>query len=145
MAEESDRTQRKIYVLPTELVERISEYQRDKGLPSEVEAVRRLLDEALMHRDTSESITRRFLSRLAVIKFLSDVVKEVLVGHPLIRSLEFPDHDSVDFKMSDGTRIHIHANGSAEMHEYVDMDEIKSTWDKYTQTFGNPERTEIPF
>ena len=42
---------RKVYMLPEDLVERIAAYQHKTSISSEVEAVRRLLDDGLKHRD----------------------------------------------------------------------------------------------
>ena len=41
-------TERRVYVLPAELVERIRSFQRDERLPSETEAARQLLELALL-------------------------------------------------------------------------------------------------
>jgi len=98
MAKSTEATQRRVYVLPTELVNRIVEFQNEKKLPSEVEAARRLLDEALKHRDTDATIIRRFLSRLENIRIPSEVAKDVLVGHPLVTNIQF-SRDSVTFDL----------------------------------------------
>lgn len=87
MADDKEKTQRRVYVLPTELVERIVAYQNDMGLPSEVEAARRLLDEALKYRDDWITIARRFQAKLKETRFLTDIAKEVLMGHPLVSDI----------------------------------------------------------
>lgn len=89
MTNDKTETQRRVYVLPTELVDRIVEFQKDKGYPSEVEAVRKLLDEALLHRDTDKTIIDRFKSRLRQLRMPSEVAKDVLVGHPLVKEISF--------------------------------------------------------
>lgn len=98
MANPKESAQRRVYVLPTELVDRIVAFQNEKGLPSEVEAARRLLDEALKTRDTDETIIKRFLSRLKDIRIPSEVAKDVLVGHPLVTNIQFA-RDSVIFDL----------------------------------------------
>ncbi|NRB16876.1 MAG: hypothetical protein HRU33_04690 [Rhodobacteraceae bacterium] len=82
--DETPTTKRRVYDLPTELVERIVEFQKDKGLPSEVEAARRLLDQALKSRDSRETLVGRFLSKLVPGSEPSDSAATVLVGHPLV-------------------------------------------------------------
>lgn len=95
---ETVSTKRRVYDLPNELVERILEFQKDRGLPSEVEAARRLLDQALKSRDTRESLIGRFLSRLTPGTEPSEAAADVLVGHPLVKGLDFMDDDSVRFR-----------------------------------------------
>lgn len=113
MANEKEKTQRRVYVLPTELVERIVAFQEEKNFPSEVEAVRRLLDEALKHRDTEETIIRRFLSRLEGLRIPSEIAKDVLVGHPLITDIQF-GRASVTFSIKGFGKFRIHDDGTAE-------------------------------
>lgn len=93
-------TQRRVYALPADLVERIVEFQKEKGYPSEVEAARRLLDDALKSRDTVDKIISRFMTRLGSLRITTEVAKDVLVGHPLIKSMSF-GQDSVSFLMKD--------------------------------------------
>jgi hypothetical protein len=45
-----EQTTRRVYILPTELVQRIHEFGYANGHPSEVAAVRALLDSALTAR-----------------------------------------------------------------------------------------------
>ncbi|WP_137392265.1 hypothetical protein [Rhodoligotrophos defluvii] len=99
MAPSKEQTQRRVYVLPTELVDRIVAFQAEKGFPSEVEAVRKLLDEALKSRDTDKTIIRRFLYRLEKLRLPTEVAKDVLVGHPLVTDLSF-GRDHIKFTIS---------------------------------------------
>jgi len=96
MAKSSDENLRRVYVLPSELVDRITAYQNAKGYGSEVEAVRRLLDDALRLRDTPEDIVVRFMENMRKIKDPSEVAKLVLVGHPAVSEIGFGD-DEVQF------------------------------------------------
>ncbi len=50
--------QRRVYVLPKEMVERIHAYGHDTGCLSEVEAVRRLLAEALNAKSAGNALRR---------------------------------------------------------------------------------------
>jgi hypothetical protein len=119
-------TQRRVYVLPDELVGRISAFQRDTGLPSETEAARRLLDEALKRRDTHESIIDRFLNRFKEIRILSDVAKEVLAGHPLVSTIRFED-DAIDFRLINGCKITIKNDGAVDI---FNAEQSKVLWEK---------------
>ena len=109
-------TQRRVYVLPDELVGRILAFQRDTGLPSETEAARRLLDEALKRRDTYKSIIERFLNRFKEIRILSDVAKEVLAGHPLISTIRFED-DAIHFRLINDCKITINTDGVVDVED----------------------------
>lgn len=92
--------QRRVYALPQEMVDRIVEFQKEKGLPSEVEAVRRLIDEALKSRDDLEKIINRFLGKLNTLRMATEVARDVLVGHPLVAELKFGKRD-VTFTLTD--------------------------------------------
>lgn len=126
MAEES-ATIRKIYVLPRELVERIASFQEDKKLPSEVEAVRRLLDEALKYRDTPDLIIERFKERLKSDGIPSSVARDVLVGHPLVKNIGQEELDAVTFTMKDDRMFRIWSNGHSEEKDHRHND----WWDEY--------------
>ena len=126
MAGGKEPTQRRVYVLPSELVDRIVEFQTEKGLPSEVEAVRRLLDEALKHRDTESTVIRRFLSRLDNIRITSEVARDVLVGHPLITEVSF-GRDNVTFSMKGYGKFRIYEDKTVKEDwngNWRDWDEI---------------------
>lgn len=110
MADDKEKTQRRVYVLPTELVERIVAYQQDMGLPSEVEAARRLLDEALMSRDDWRAITNRFLEKLKETRVMSDIAKDVLIGHPLVSQVRM-EPGLIKFDLTSGETVEITNNG----------------------------------
>lgn len=134
MAKDKQETQRRVYVLPSELVDRIIAFQEEKRYPSEVEAVRRLLDEALLHRDTEATIIKRFQSRLHNLRMPSEVAKEVLVGHPLITDISF-GRDSVTFTVKGFGKFMINENGIAkEYNSYA------KEWQDWSE-FGD----DIPF
>lgn len=113
MADDKDKGQRRVYVLPTELVERILAYQTDMGLQSEVEAARRLLDEALKRRDDWRLITRRFLERLKETRVLPDIAKDVLMGHPLIQQVSWSDAN-ITFQTTSGETVRIDRDGTVQ-------------------------------
>ncbi len=58
LAEIDGTARRKVYVLPNEMVERVRQYTKDKGIPSETEAVRRLLAKALDARGIASSTAK---------------------------------------------------------------------------------------
>lgn len=110
MVEKRDGSQRRVYSLPTELVDRIVEFQNEKGYPSEVEAVRKLLDDALKSRDDYATIITRFLARLRELRMPSEVAKDILVGHPQIAELKF-EQEAITFRMTNFYSITINSNG----------------------------------
>lgn len=124
MANDKAMTQRRVYVLPNELVERIVEFQKDKGYPSEVEAVRKLLDEALLHRDDAQSIIQRFKARLSRLRMPTEVAKDVLVGHPLVNEISF-ERDSVIFSVKGFGKYKIHSDGTV-----YEWNSFGTSWDE---------------
>ena len=104
-----DLTQRRVYVLPTELVDRILEFQRTMGLTSEVEAARRLLDEALKSRDTYKTLALRLRAKLKESRFLSDAA-QILLGHPQVTGLNF-EKDRMKVRLTNGYEITMLENG----------------------------------
>lgn len=91
MVSPTDDAQRKIYVLPKELVERIVTFQRKHGYPSEVEAVRHLLNRALLFSQTPVELMTdvwRYLDDAEDdAKAIENMVKDLLMGHPLVSIL----------------------------------------------------------
>lgn len=128
MVDKKDGSLRRVYSLPKELVDRIVAFQEEKRYPSEVEAVRRLLDEALLHRDTDATIIKRFQSRLHNLRMPSEVAKEVLVGHPLITDISF-QRDSVTFTVKGYGKYLIHENGNAK--EYNTYSKEWQDWSEF--------------
>ena len=98
---EKDGVERKVWLLPTELSERIKAFQASQGITSEVEAARRLLDSALQLRDTVPDILRKLKDRYAEEKDLRVLARDILVGHTLVTSVHF-DEDGVWFRFNDG-------------------------------------------
>lgn len=111
-----EKTQRRVYVLPDELVSRILTFQIEMGLSSEVEAARRLLDDALKSRDTFQTLVARFVSRLKETRIPAEVAKDVLVGHPLVQRINFHD-GQIEFGMKGGHDVRIWADGRYEVSD----------------------------
>ena len=105
---------RKVYMLPRELVDRIGSFQQDKRLPSEVEAVRRLLDEALKYRDTPELIVDRIKDRLKTNGLIHGVGNDILREHPLIATIDQADDRCIGFTMKNGRAFRVFFSGRAE-------------------------------
>lgn len=124
MADEKEKTQRRVYVLPTELVDRITAFQSDMGLQSEVEAARKLLDEALKRRDDWRAITRRFQDKLKETRMLTDIAGDVLVGHPLVEGINFASN-STTFKLITGETVTVNKDGTVSaVDEYQNEIEL---------------------
>lgn len=100
---EKEETVSKVFVLPTELVERINEYRQEQGLDSEVEAVRRLLDGALMHRDTTNSLLIKLLARFKTEKDLRILARDILATHPKVETIAYQP-GMVSFEVKDDFR-----------------------------------------
>ncbi|WP_122049903.1 hypothetical protein [Asaia bogorensis] len=88
---EKATTERRIHVLPVELLERVRAYQSDNGIASEVEAVRRLLSEALQARDSVEDIMKQVRAQFQRDRDLRALARDVLSGHILVKQIEIGD------------------------------------------------------
>lgn len=141
MAGDKEKTQRRVYVLPTELVERIVAYQNEMGMQSEVEAARRLLDEALKSRDDWRSIARRFKEKLSETKVLTDIAKDVLMGHPLVTAIRIQG-DSIEFSLKGGEQVTVHDVGVIEA---VDGDGDRMEFELRKSGYAKALDDEIPF
>ena len=115
----NEKTARRVYVLPTDLVERIVAYQNELGLSSEVEAARRLLDEALLSRDDIVSIVSRVVSQMKKVRSLREAAREVLASHPLVNRISFTAND-LTFFMADGHSAEVTDKGQATVKDEDD-------------------------
>ena len=109
---DKDGVERKVWLLPTELSERIKAYQASQGITSEVEAARRLLDSALQLRDTVPDILGKMKHRYAEEKDIRVLARDVLINHTLVTSVNFDD-DGVWFQFSDDTMGRFNKRGQA--------------------------------
>lgn len=103
-------TKRCVYQLPGGLHDRVVAFQERMGLPTEVEAVRRLLDQALQHKDTCRDIAKRFQAEILSGSTLRRAAQSVLAGHPLVQSIEFGEHD-LKFTLTTREAATVRANG----------------------------------
>lgn len=130
-----DKAQRRVYVLPAELVERIVAFQQEKNYPSEVEAVRKLLDEALLHRDTADTIINRFRERLRNLRMPAEIAKDVLVGHPLVSNISFGT-GHISFTLPGNEQFSIFEDGEVQRR-------VGTSWELHSRNFQDEE--DLPF
>lgn len=123
-----DDTERRIHVLPKELLERVRAYQADNGISSEVEAVRRLLDMALQMRDTLDDVLRKLKLKLSEERDLRTLARDILWSHPKITGVQFGDGD-LTFDFSDGSSGKIDQNGRLSVRYSGDN---YDNWHDYT-------------
>lgn len=93
-----DGMERRVYVLPTELLERLRAYQAANGIASEVEAARRLLDSALQMRDSIQDVLNKLAARYREEQDLRVLARDVLVTHPLVQDISITDEE-MTFKL----------------------------------------------
>lgn len=108
---------RRVYDLPLDLVGRVVEYQKSRGLTSEVEAVRKLLDLALKESDTMEGLIYRVAQHLRAGGDFGEASRDVLAGHPKVTKIVFED-DAVRFDYQDRRRheeIRVYSGSHIEM------------------------------
>jgi hypothetical protein len=124
---DKESTERRVYVLPSEQLERIRAYQTANSISAEVEAVRRLLDLALQNLDTIHDILKKLRSRYADEKDLRVLARDILTTHVLVLSVHFLE-DGVSFYMAGEMRGKITKDGTtyiAEGEEHI------SGWTEY--------------
>lgn len=155
MAEDQEKptTERRVHVLPVELLERIRTYQNDNNIPSEVEAVRRLLSEALQARDTIDDIMKQVRAYFRQDRDLRAMAKEVLSGHILVNRIDIEDSE-VRFGMRNGDAGSIKRDGSMKTGSITDDGNVwlREDWPSVAEFSGtrgwdapNSKEEEIPF
>lgn len=113
---DKDSMERKVFLLPVELVARLKVYQTESGIVSEVEAVRRLLDTALQMRDNVETILEKLEAKFEGEKDLRILATDILTRHPLVKGVQFGDTDC-SFDLKDGYAGQITWNGELYFRE----------------------------
>lgn len=155
MSEEQEKptTERRIHVLPVELLDRIRAYQAENNIPSEVEAVRRLLSEALQARDSIDDIMKQVRAYFRQDRDLRAMAKEVLSGHILVSRIDIEDNE-VRFGMRNGDAGSIKRDGSMKTGSVSDDGNIwlKNDWPRAyehsTLDWDSPpsdQDSEVPF
>ncbi len=99
---DKDGTERRVYVLPKELLERLRAYAARKAITAEVEAVRRLLDKALQMEDSAIDILNKLKARFADEKDLRVLARDVLAAHVLVKKINY-EENAVSFELADGS------------------------------------------
>lgn len=99
------RDERRVYVLPFALAERIRAFQAEHGIASEVEAARRLLTAGLDATDSAERIGQRLRDVVYQTGDLRRAAKDVLMLHPLVRRMRFTEMPErcLQFELRDGS------------------------------------------
>lgn len=143
--EQTGGNKRRVYDLPVDLVDRITAFQKEQRLPSEVEAVRKLLDNALKDRDTLEDIIYQAATHLDAHRDPAEAARVVLAGHPKVSAIYF-EEGAVRFDYHDRSRteeVRIHSPRSVEIFSEPKTNyEIKS--DKGRAYLFDP-NADIPF
>lgn len=106
-------TERRVYVLPLDLLERIRSYQSDNNISSEVEAARRLLSEALQARDTINDLMKQVRAYHRQEKDLRALARDVLSGHILVIQIKIDDN-KIEFGLRNGEAGMIRRDGKME-------------------------------
>jgi hypothetical protein len=134
---EKDSTERRVYNLPLDLLERLRAYQMSQGITSEVEAARRLLDSALQMRDTIEDILNTLSSKFLEERDLRVIAADVLIKHALVSHVQISDTD-VTFILKNGFRGKISSSGAL----YSALpDSHDDDWNSYRK---KPARVPVP-
>lgn len=123
-------TERRVYVLPNELLGRIRRYQSDNNISSEVEAVRKLLDESLQSKDTLDDIMAKISRADLTEGDLRVVAQKVLSGHVLVKYLVIDDGE-LRFGLRNGYAggIDLEGNmrtGTVDQNGHIELNE---NWD----------------
>jgi len=115
---DNELSERRVYVLPKEQLDRIRAYQANSGLTSEVEAVRRLLDVALQLRDTIEDLLNKLRSKFTDEKDLRVLARD-LIGHALVSAVAIKENQ-LEFDFAGGIRGAIDGSGKTMLSRFED-------------------------
>lgn len=133
--------QRKVWLLPDELSDRIRAFQLSQGMGAEVVAARFLLNSALQMRDTVPDILRKLSGLHATEKDLRLLAKNVLATHPLVTSVGF-EEDSVWFSFSD--RAHGKIDRSGGVYIGARQGDRSLIWAPYPDPMPDPSAANEP-
>jgi hypothetical protein len=129
---DKEGVERKVWLLPTELSDRLKAFQASQGIASEVEAARRLLDSALQMRDAVPDILRKLIDRYAEEKDIRVLSRDVLINHTLVTSVNFDD-DGVWFQFKDDTMGKFTRKGQAFTGNRDSAYNGDIVWNQYPQ------------
>lgn len=147
---EKATTERRIHVLPVELLDRVRSYQTDNGIASEVEAVRRLLSEALQARDTIDDLMKQVRAQFKKDRDFRTLARDVLSSHILVKRIEISDSE-LQFTMKSDDAGKINRRGEMQTGTASD-DGYTSFWRDWPEQKAETIRSstadldeEIPF
>ena len=138
--ERKEATERRVYNLPTDLLERLRAYQASQGIVSEIEAVRRLLHNGLQMRETVQDILATLEAKYADEKDLRVLAGEVLSKHILVEKIAF-EKGAIVFHMENGTRGRMESGGNLYFAEANDRDD---DWSSYPRVVYQPRAKSSP-
>lgn len=110
---DKDETERRVYVLPADLMVRIRAFQTDQKLSSEVEAVRRLLTDALQSKDSIDNILIAVHSMFEQANNFREIVKRLLSDHILVKRIDIRDKELI-FSLRNGDAASIDLEGNMQ-------------------------------
>lgn len=124
-------TERRIHVLPTDLLDKVRGYQKQQKITSEVEAVRRLLTEALQARETIRDILMNMSVSLKSGFDLRSIAKNILSDHTLVKRIDISEM-ALAFVLRDGAAGEMNHEGHFQTGNEDDQGYIRLTpWDPY--------------
>lgn len=88
------------YVLPNELISKIERFKISIGIPSNDEAVRRIIDNFLKQRDDIVDVIENILTKYKLTKSIREAASIVVANHPLVATVSL-GYDGVGFTFND--------------------------------------------
>ena len=138
LPDRKETTERRVYNLPPDLLERLRAYQLSQGISSEVEAARRLLHTALQMRDTAKDILNTLAAKYTDEKDLRILAGDVLSKHILVSHINFTER-GVSFTLKGGESGLIEENGTLYYsHSGAHEDDWTHYRRKESETKGRP-------
>lgn len=127
---EKEATERRVYNLPADLLERLRAFQVAQGISSEAEAARRLLDSALQMKDSISNILNTLEAKFVEEKDLRILASDILMKHALVISVQISDTE-VSFYLRNGEGGQITSAGTLHIQA---PDDERDRWYPYKRT-----------
>jgi hypothetical protein len=106
MGYDATKLSKKVFLVDHSLAERLEEFRKTKGLPSDAAAIRTLLEQALEVHDSPRSLVQRVRGMLLLGESLAVAAFEGLAQHRLVETVEIKT-DAVRATLRDGTHLNI--------------------------------------
>jgi len=106
MGYDASKLSKKVFLVDHSLAERLEEFRKNKGLPSDAAAIRTLLEQALEAHDSPRSLVQRVRGLLLLGENLASAAFEGLMQHRLVEGVEIKTN-SIRATMKDGTVLNI--------------------------------------